>query len=134
MTLPPESMEALRWHQAQQAIEREAAGTRYTDHGFVFASQTGGPLSLPNLTVRHFKPLLRAYYSLPEIRLYDLRHSHASPALSAGVPVHVVSKRLGHASAVMTLNVYAHAVPDQDADAVTRVEAYRASGRGAMQG
>jgi hypothetical protein len=51
-------MEALRWHQAQQAVEKETAGGRYRDQGFVFAGQGGAPLNLANLTVRHFKPLL----------------------------------------------------------------------------
>jgi integrase len=45
----------------------------------------------------------------PAIRLHDLRHTHASVLLTAGVPVHVVSQRLGHTS-VLTLQVYAHVV------------------------
>jgi integrase len=129
VTLPAATIEALAVHRVQQEIEKIAAGSGYTDHGFVFASQTGGPLSLPNLTSRHFKPLLTAYYQLPDVNLYALRHSHASLALSAGVPVHVVSARLGHASAVMTLNVYAHAVPGQDADAAESVAARLGNGR-----
>lgn len=49
--------------------------------------------------------------ALPAIRLHDLRHSHATDLLIAGTPVHVVSERLGHASAIVTLNTYAHVVP-----------------------
>ena len=46
---------------------------------------------------------------LPEsLRLYDLRHTCCSLALQAGIPVRVVADRLGHASAAMTLDVYAH--------------------------
>ena len=51
----------------------------------------------------------------PAIRLHDLRHTHATVLLTAGVPVHVVSQRLGHASPVVTLTVYAHVVPGQPA-------------------
>ena len=78
--------------------------------------------------MRHFKPLLTAYYPLSSVRLYDLRHTHASLALAAGVPVHVVSKRLGHASAKMTLDVYAHLLSGQDEDAVAKVEAFERGG------
>ena len=49
--------------------------------------------------------------ALPVIRLHDLRHTHATALLLAGVPVHVVSQRLGHASPVITLTVYAHVMP-----------------------
>ncbi len=66
---------------------------------------------------------------MPPIRLYDLRHTHASLLLAAGVPVHVVSARLGHASAKMTLDVYAHVLSGQDEDAVARVEAFEIGAR-----
>jgi integrase len=42
---------------------------------------------------------------LPRIRLHDLRHTHATLLLAAGEPVKVVSERLGHASATITLTV-----------------------------
>jgi len=48
---------------------------------------------------------------VPIIRLHDLRHTHATLRLLAGVPVHVVSERLGHASPVVTMTVYAHVLP-----------------------
>ena len=56
--------------------------------------------------------------AVPAIRLHDLRHTHASVLLSSGVPVKVVSERLGHASPSITLGVYAHVMPgDQRAAA-----------------
>jgi integrase len=45
--------------------------------------------------------------------LHDLRHTHGTLLLRRGVPVHVVSRRLGHASEAITLTVYAHVLPDQ---------------------
>ncbi len=48
---------------------------------------------------------------LPMIRLHDLRHTHATLLLADGVPVEVVSGRLGHASATITLTVHQHAHP-----------------------
>jgi integrase len=43
-----------------------------------------------------------------------LRHSHATALLLAGVPVHVVSRRLGHADVQTTLNTYAHVTDDAE--------------------
>lgn len=54
---------------------------------------------------------------LPVIRLHDLRHTHATLLLLAGVPVHVVSERLGHASPVITMQVYAHVLPGSQREA-----------------
>jgi integrase len=50
---------------------------------------------------------------LPHARLHDLRHVHATTLLVAGVPVHVVAARLGHADPSITLRVYAHVISDQ---------------------
>jgi integrase len=50
----------------------------------------------------------------------DLRHTHASILLASGVPVKVVSERLGHASPIITLGVYAHVMPGMQAEAAAR--------------
>jgi integrase len=55
--------------------------------------------------------------ALPMIRLHDLRHTHATILLLAGVPVHVVSQRLGHANPSITLNIYAHVMPGNQREA-----------------
>ncbi|MGY1640655.1 tyrosine-type recombinase/integrase [Geodermatophilus sp. SYSU D00703] len=49
--------------------------------------------------------------ALPVIRLHDLRHTHATLRLADGVPVKVVSDRLGHVSTTVTLTVYQHVHP-----------------------
>ena len=55
--------------------------------------------------------------TLPMIRLHDLRHTHATLLLTAREPVHVVSQRLGHASAVVTMTIYAHVLPGSQREA-----------------
>jgi integrase len=55
--------------------------------------------------------------TVPLIRLHDTRHTHATIMLLNGVPVHVVSQRLGHASPMVTLTVYAHVMPGNQRDA-----------------
>lgn len=51
------------------------------------------------------------------IRPHDLRHSYANSALAAGVPIEVLSKRLGHSRISITEDVYVHTNERQDRDA-----------------
>src|ERR1017187_8780582 len=60
---------------------------------------------------------------LPNIRLYDLRHTAATLALVAGVSPKVVSEQLGHASMAFTLEVYSHVLPHMQDAAAMKVEA-----------
>lgn len=50
-------------------------------------------------------------------RIHDLRHSHASALLTSGVPMHVVSRRLGHSSIKTTIDTYGHLQSEDDASA-----------------
>jgi integrase len=63
---------------------------------------------------------IRDGIDVPPIRLHDLRHTYATILLRAGEPVHIVSQRLGHASVVVTLTVYAHVMPGDQKRAATR--------------
>lgn len=60
------------------------------------------------------------------IRFHDLRHTHASNLLRDGVPVNVVSQRLGHAEPAITLNVYSHVLPGMQEEAAAKVDAMMA--------
>lgn len=60
---------------------------------------------------------------LPRIRLHDLRHTHATLALAAGVHPKVVQERLGHSNIGTTLDTYSHAIPAMQEDAASRVAA-----------
>lgn len=125
--LSPSVVLALGAHRRIQAAEKLKAGAVYSDFGLVFASLTGGALDQQNIVARHFNPAVKraglAEGDRPKPRLYDLRHTHVTLSLRAGEPVHVVSARVGHASARMTLDVYAHHLPADDASAPARLEA-----------
>ena len=54
---------------------------------------------------------------LPRIRLHDLRHTHVTLLLKAGVPIKVVSERLGHATPGFTMATYQHVLPGMQAEA-----------------
>jgi integrase len=58
---------------------------------------------------------------LPRIRLHDLRHTHASLALAAGVNPKVISERLGHATVSITLDTYSHAIPALQEEAAEKI-------------
>ena len=76
----------------------------------IFTTGFGEPINEDYLVKKHFKPILREA-GLPDIRLYDLRHTSATLALTVGVPPKVVSEQLGHASAAFTLDTYSHMLP-----------------------
>lgn len=54
---------------------------------------------------------LVSFAKVPTIRFHDLRHTHATLLLKAGVPVHVVAQRLGHSPPALTLSIYSHVLP-----------------------
>ena len=56
-------------------------------------------------------------------RFHDLRHTHATLALRAGVSVKVVSERLGHTKASVTQDIYQHVIPGMQEDAAARIAA-----------
>jgi integrase len=91
------------------------------DDALVFADHEGRHLQPEHFSRTFADALRRCAKQLaaapPAIRLHDLRHTHATILLTAGVPVHVVSQRLGHAGPVITLSVYAHVVPGSQRDA-----------------
>jgi integrase len=57
------------------------------------------------------------------IRLHDLRHTHATLALQAGVHPRVVQERMGHANIGITLGTYSHVTPGLDAAAADTIAA-----------
>ncbi|MCW2944728.1 MAG: integrase family protein [Actinoallomurus sp.] len=69
---------------------------------------------MASMTTRHNKAAPAE--ALPPARLHDLRHIHPTTLLLAGVPVHVVAARLGHADPSITLRVYAHVINEQLAE------------------
>ena len=81
----------------------------------MFTRTTGQPLH-PHVLSQTFERL-QAQADVPRIRLHDLRHTHATLLLKAGVPLKVVSERLGHSSPAFTMAVYQHVLPGMQRDA-----------------
>jgi integrase len=102
------------WRETQHA-EHRLTGRRWLMDDFVFARSDGTPIH-PDYVSQCFERHL-AKSLLPRIRLQDLRHTHATILLKAGVPVKVVSERLGHSSPSFTMTVYQHVLPGMQAEA-----------------
>ena len=117
--LDAETVAQLRVHRNRQDEERGDWGADYQDHDLVVAKENGEPIH-PHTFSQSFERLLEKH-GLRRIRLHDLRHTHATIALKAGVPVKVISERLGHESPAFTLKQYAHVIPGMQAEAARLV-------------
>ena len=122
------TVEQLRSHWERQQLERSTWGHDYQRNDLVFTRQDGSPIH-PDLFSQSFESLLRQS-DLPRIRFHDLRHTHATIALRAGVPVKVISERLGHEHPAFTMKQYAHVIPGMQAEAADLVASLVAGARG----
>ena len=107
-------------HYDRQQLERLTAGEKWCEHGLIFTNSLGGPIDPRNL-LRDYKRLLHEA-GLPNIRFHDLRHTAASLMLNNGVPVIVVSRRLGHSKASITLDVYGHLIPTMQTEVAEMID------------
>jgi len=114
--VPEPALARLRAHRARQAAERLAAGERWRDHGLVFASTVGTPLEPRN--VDRAWHAVRAKVGLDWLRLHDLRHACATFLLASGASPRTVMKTLGHSQIALTMNTYAHVLPEVERAAV----------------
>lgn len=105
-------------------LEHRVKQTELIGEGeLVFSSLEGTPLHEKNMLTRYYRPLLKAAKLPEKMRLYDLRHTHASLLLLAGVHPKVVSERLGHSSVVITLDTYSHIVPSMQREGADKLDA-----------
>ena len=117
VAIDPHLVTSLRAWRKRQAAERLAWGAAYVGtENLVVTWEDGRPV-LPDYISNIFGNLTRGL-DVPRLTLHELRHTHATLLLRAGVPVHVVAKRLGHRDPSVTLNVYADSIPDDDGRAV----------------
>jgi len=82
--------------------------------GLVFPDAVGGPLRVTNWNRRTLTPSATSVGLIPpKLRVHDLRHTAASLMIASGAGVKIVQQQLGHASATLTLDRYAHLFPDE---------------------
>ncbi len=115
VALDRDTVAALAFWKRRQAQERLAAGASWADSGLVFVDEHGVPPHPETLTRCWREAVERA--GLPPIRLHDACHTAATVLLRAGVPVKVVSQRLGHADVAVTIRIYQHVTAQDDRQA-----------------
>lgn len=121
VALDPGTVAMLRTHRRRQLEDRLAWGAGSFDGDLVFTREDGSPLH-PQTVAWHFgKQVRRA--GVPHARFHDLRHTHATLGLAAGVPPKVMQERLGHSSIQITLDLYSHVVPGMQEDAAAKIGA-----------
>jgi integrase len=121
IALDQHTVAVLRAWRKVQLEDRMLLGDDYENSGLVFTREDGRFVH-PDRYSQLCEKLV-ASSQLRRIRLHDLRHTHATLALAAGVHPKVVSERLGHATVAFTLDVYSHAVPALQEEAADRVAA-----------
>ncbi|MGW6279315.1 tyrosine-type recombinase/integrase [Kribbella sp. NPDC055071] len=120
VSIDRDTVRELKAHRRRQMADQAKVGDAWPDTGHVFTTGLGDPV-YPDTVTQLMGKVIRAYNTpdpehpekapaspLPHARLHDLRHVHATLLLIAGVPVHVVAERLGHADPAITLRIHAH--------------------------
>jgi integrase len=126
VALDPGTVEALK-RQAARQLEDQANKEEWNDTGLVFTKEDGEAWH-PEVITRFFQQAVKRS-KLPRIRLHDLRHTHATLALRAGIHPKVVSERLGHATISITLDTYSHAIPAMQEEAAVQIAALVFAGK-----
>jgi integrase len=116
----PRTIEVLKAHRARQREERMAA-TSWADPGLVFPN-TKGKIRRRDSVMRSLRRFLEEADLPVDVRFHDLRHTAGTLALRQGVPLHTVSRMLGHSDPAMTLRRYAHVLEDMRDDAARAMD------------
>jgi integrase/predicted RNA-binding Zn-ribbon protein involved in translation (DUF1610 family) len=119
IALDPGTIEVLKGQAARQLDEQSQWDEGWVETGLVFTAEDGAALD-PESISRFWRQAVKKTM-LPTIRLHDLRHTHATLALQAGIHPKVVSERLGHATVSITLDTYSHAIPAMQEEAATLI-------------
>lgn len=106
----------------QRLVDRLGTPGKRTD--LVFTGETGKPIQHTNF---HARKWVRACEDAgvvnPRPTIHDLRHYMASTLLAAGVPIHAISRRLGHNDIAVTVNTYGFMTPEAQVAGLDTMEA-----------
>jgi len=120
VVLPKFAVRHLRKHRKRQDARRLALGEAWREYGLVFASTIGTPIEPRNVNRRWDE--LRQQAGLDWLRLHDLRHGCATFMLAAGVPSRAIMEVLGHSGISVTMNTYAHVLPELRQEAADAID------------
>jgi integrase len=121
ITLPAFAVVELRRLTREQAESLLMLGVRQSGTTLVCARADGEPMPPRSLTHEFLKAIHRVV-DVPRVRFHDLRHSHATQLLVAGVHPKVAQERLGHSSISLTLDLYNHITGTVQEDAAAKLD------------
>ena len=121
LDLAPSTCLSLRIHRENQQHDAGLLGIPFVETNLVFGHPDGSPRTPSTVTQQFRRIAKRAGFS--DVRLHDLRHTHASLMLQQGTDMKTISTRLGHASIAFTMDTYAHLLPGMQKSAMEKFEA-----------
>lgn len=120
--LPPFIVDRARKAKIRQAEALLPMRVRQTGDTLVCCQGDGSPYQPRSLTHAFAREVARIK-DVPRVRFHDLRHSHATQLLLAGIHPKVAQERMGHSSVSTTLDLYSHVTPTMQQDAASRLDA-----------
>ncbi|MDD5476301.1 MAG: tyrosine-type recombinase/integrase [Syntrophales bacterium] len=131
--LPDIAVTALKKQRAMIREEKVKAGPKYDrKSALVFPNKYGKPLDPSDMTRRFKRLVVKAGF--PDVRFHDLRHTHATLLLKAGVHPKVVQERLGHQTIGITMDTYTHVLRGMQREAVDKLNEYLLKKNGHQMG
>ncbi|MFC5775117.1 site-specific integrase [Ectobacillus antri] len=118
--LPEFTIQELLKHRLKVKQEKLSQGVAYKDLDLVACTLTGHHTCNENFWKVWNKYLKMS--GLPRIRFHDLRHTHATLLLKAGVHIKVVAERLGHVNPTVTLKTYSHVLKGMQEEAAQKID------------
>jgi integrase len=109
LALPQRCVEALRQHMKRQEKERLRAGELWQEHGLVFSSRIGTPLTANNV-IRAFRIITKKAGLGEDWVPREMRHTFVSVLSANGVPVESIALLAGHERSATTESVYRHEI------------------------
>ena len=120
ITVPKVTIDVLAQHKIELDQLKKATPEGWDENDLVFPSLKGTPLDISNV-LHHFQKVCVAA-TLPKLRYYDLRHTHASLLNASGLHPKLIAERLGHSSIKLTMDTYGHLFEGSDREAAKHMD------------
>jgi integrase len=121
ISLPIFAVEELQCRKREQAEELLKLGVRQ-DGNTLICARADGSAMLPTSLTHEFGKVASRIEGVPRVRFHDLRHSHATQLLAAGVHPKIAQERLGHSTIGVTLDLYSHVTETMQQDAAAKLD------------
>lgn len=122
ISLPEQLIELLTEHKKRQTAEKRKWGKAYKDLDMIFAREDGYYIDPTTFRDHYQRKLKKA--GLEHHTIHALRHTFATRALEAAIPIKVVSQILGHASIQITMDTYSHVLPELQSASMNKIVEY----------